>query len=262
MFDNYKVKLTFQRPVLATNPCDPHVVDTHIINRQRELILDKSQLNKEVNKYLDAIPISKERGKQEIEAIFAKLEQLTGLTLSDEDKQQAMKGELKLLKETFKELDLTGMTVFFWDDEKNLPCIGDHMIYGYMKAASEAISRTLKKKNGTIMHSCAFTQSIINQHVRCAERFITFDEDIKREESGKPYYLQRSLRAMTARGPRISLAKSEVVEEGASLEFTLKILKNSPMEKKHIEQIFSYGELSGIGQWRNAGYGQFKAEVK
>jgi len=262
MFDKYEVKLVLTRDQLATNPCDPNVMDTHILDRQRKLILDNKGVNKEINKYLDQLPIAIEKGEAEVDKLIDRLEELTGYEFSPSERKMAIKGELESLKETFKELDVKGTTVFFWDKEKNLPAIGDHMIYGFLKAATEAICRTVKgAKRGTVLQSCSYTQSIINQHLKCENQFITFDTDVKRDEGGTSAFLQRSLRAMTAQGPRISLAKSEVVPAGARLQFTLKVMKGSPLTEEHLNNMFSYGELVGLGQWRNAGFGQFSYEM-
>jgi hypothetical protein len=258
----YKVTLTLLRDQLGTNPIDPNVMDTHILDRQRKLILEKGGINTQINKYLDQIQISAEKGDAELELIIDKLESLIGYELTAEEREQAIAGKLESLKETFQEMDIKGTTVFFWDKKNERPCIGDHMIYGFLKGSCEAISRTLSKKNGTIMHSCSYTQSIINQHVSIQEQFIVFDQDLKKNHDGSPHYFQRSLRAMTAKGPRISLAKSEVVEAGAKLTFTLRVLDGSPLEEKHLHELFSYGEIKGLGQWRNAGYGSFSYEME
>ena len=241
--------------MLATNPCDPNVMDKHIVDRQRKLIMDRSAINVTVNKYLDQLPIAKEKGEAEVNLVFEKLEKLTGLILSDSERETVLSEGLGALKETFAELDVKGTTVFFWNKEKDLPMIGDHMIYGFLKASAEAISRTKAKKNGVILHSASYTQSAINQYVRCDEQFLTFDTTIKEG------YVQRSLRAKTAQGPRITLAKSEAIPAGAKLQFVLKVMTGCPIEQSHLEELFAYGELSGLGQWRNAGYGQFKAEI-
>jgi hypothetical protein len=236
-------------------------METHILERQRKLILEKSKINTEVNKYLEQLQISKERGDQELGALLDKLENLIGVQFTEEEREQAIKGELEILKEKFQEHELKGTTVFFWNKEKNLPMIGDHMVYGFMKAAAEAITRTRARKNGVIFGSTSYTQSIINQHVRCQERFITFDRDILRNPDGSPQYLQRSLRAQTPQGPRVSLARSEVVPEGAKIRFTLKVLGGSPLQECHIREMFDYGEFTGYGQWRNAGHGAFVYEM-
>lgn len=261
MNSRYQITLTLTRDILGTNPVDPSVMDTHILDRQRKMILEKKGLNKEINKYLDQLEISKEKSDQEVSALLDKLETLIGTPFTEEERQLAIKGELESLKETFKELDIKGTTVFFWDKEKNLPCIGDHMIYGFLKAAAEAIGRTLPSKKAEVLHSISYTQSLINQHTRCESKFIPFDKDIKRDKDGNPQYLQRSLRAMTAQGPRISLARSEVVEAGAKLSFVLKVMEGSKITEEVLRRLFSYGEFTGLGQWRNASYGMFDFEL-
>jgi len=271
MVDRYRVILILRRDQLGTNPCDPNVHDTHILDRQRKLILENDKLTKQINKYLDQIQISKEKGDGEVELLLDKLENLMGLEFTDKERKDAIAGKLDSLKETFKELKIKGVTVFFWDKEADRPAIGDHMIYGFLKASSEAIGRTRQakaKKNkttipkGTVLTSISYTQGLINQHVQCEEQFIPFDKDIKKNEDGQAYYLQRSLRAMTAQGPRVTLAKSEVVPSGAKIEFTLKVMKDSPIDEEVLHNLFSYGSMKGLGQWRNAGYGQFSYELE
>lgn len=257
----YDIELTLTRPFLATNPADPLIQQTHILDKSRKLIMEKSKVNTEINKYLEALPPTKERGEAEVNLLIDKLESILGTELSPEDRAKIAAGDLESFKETVKELDTRGTTIFFWNKELDRPMIGDHMIYGFMKAAAEAIGRTVERKKSMLFHSISYTQSIINQHVRCDQEFLTFDKDIERLPDGTPKYLQRSLRAQTAQGPRVSLVKSEVVPAGAKLRFTLKVLNDSPLDEQAIHRLFSYGEMTGLGQWRNAGYGTFHAEI-
>lgn len=258
MIKKYNVTLTLIRDQLGTNPCDPNVLDNHILNKQRKLILEKSDINSQINKYLNQIQISQERGELEVNAIIDKLEELIGTKFTDEERQKAIAGELETLKETITELDIRGTTVFFWNKELNRPMIGNHMIYGFLKAATEALCRTAsKKERATVLSSASYTQSLINQHVKVDPQFLTFDQDILRNEDGTAKYLQRSLRAMTAKGPRITLTKSEIVPAGAKISFILKVLEGSPIKEEHLHAMFSYGEIKGLGQWRNADFGSF-----
>lgn len=260
--DRYRIQLTLLRDILATNPADTAVMDTHVIERQRKLILEKSAINTEINKYLNASPISDARKSEEIKLIGQKLSELMGMPLSPDQEGLLAAGKLEELRETFADLDTKGTTVFFQDDKTGRPMIGDHMIYGFMKAAAEAIGRTLPRKNSTMLQSISYTQSIINQHARVEEPFITFDKDSVKDASGKPIYLQRSLRAETAQGPRISLAKSERILKGAKLDFTMKVLAGSPLTEEVIRKLFDYGEIVGLGQWRNSGRGMFAYEMQ
>lgn len=262
IWDEYKVKITLLRPMLGTNPSDPDILGTHILERQRKLIAEKSPINKELNKYYQQIQISPERGEADVVKLIDKLEEIVGTKLTPGQREMAALGQLDELRETFKELDNKGTTVFFWDKEKNLPCIGDHMIPGFLKAATEAICKTRPRKNGTILGSISYTCSIINQHLSVKERFITFDQDIVRDKDGFAQGLQRPLRAMTAQGPRVTLASSEMVEAGAKLEFTLQVLKNSDLTEEVLHTLFQYGQSHGLGQWRNAGWGKFVYELE
>lgn len=263
IFDSYQIEITLSRPMLATNPLDPAVLDTHILERQRKIILEQSKVNKEVNKYLDAIEPSEAKGKAELERVLHKIESMIGAELPEDQKALVLAGELDVLKETFAEFDTKATTVFFWDKEKNLPCIGDHMIYGFLKAAADSIARTKKeKKRGEVLTSASYTQSLINQYIRADQEFITCDRDIIRKEDGTPKYQHRSLRAMTAQGPRVALAKSEMIPAGAQFIFTLQVVKDCPITGDHLATMFNYGQQSGLGQWRNAGWGTFTFTMK
>jgi hypothetical protein len=236
----FKITLTFLRDMLGTNPMDADIHGTHVIDKERKIITEKSKVNKALsNKYLDASDISEERKQEEMGKIKERAEELM---------------------EIVGDLDEKGITVFFREDGK--VCIGDHMIYGFLKAAAEAISQTLPKKNGTILHSASYTQSIINRHVSCTDEFIFSDTDIKRKPDGSPDYKVRSLRAQTPQGPRVTIAKSERIPKGAKLEFNLQIMEGSPLTVEALKTLLDYGKITGLGQWRNARNGSFTYEIE
>lgn len=256
MFNEYKVKLTLTRDMLGTNPISPDIHAEHIIAKARKIMAGTDPANKKLDRFADAMEISNEKELNESESLIRVLEERLGKKFSDDQRKEMISSKLISLKETVDELDEKGVTVFF-RDTAGMPCIGDHMIKGYMKSAGESIASVTDRKNGVLFGTKTFTCSTINQHVTIKDQFITFSKDLKRESSGKPAYLSRSLRGMTAQGPRVSIAKSEVVESGACLEFTLRVLKGSPIDLDSIKKIFDYGQISGLGQWRNSGYGQF-----
>lgn len=253
----FHFELTLTRPMLGTNSAMPDIHQDHVINKQRDIIMEKSKTNKTVDKYLDALQITPERGAAEVTKLY---EKLVGRNATPEEFALIEKGEVAALvdslRETVGEFEERGVTVFF-RDSKGMPCIGDHMIYGFMKAASDAICKTAAKAKGTVLQSNAYTASIINQHVRAETPFISFDQDISRNADKSPNYLVRSIRVVTAQGPRVSIVKSEQMPAGTKLVFDLNVFPNSPLTEDHLKQIFDYGQWSGLGQWRNAGYGMF-----
>lgn len=76
--------------------------------------------------------------------------------------------------------------------------------------------------------------------------------------SGDIGFCSRPLRAMTMKGERISLAKSETCPAGSTIEFEITCLDKN-LEKMVVECL-NYGSMRGLGQWRNSGKGVFSWE--
>lgn len=68
-------------------------------------------------------------------------------------------------------------------------------------------------------------------------------------------YCERILRANTPMGERTSIAKSEIVPEGSTIEFSVVCL--APALEKMVKECLDYGTMRGLGQWRNSGKGRF-----
>jgi hypothetical protein len=60
------------------------------------------------------------------------------------------------------------------------------------------------------------------------------------------------------KGERVSLATSEVVKAGATIDAEIKCL--TPALEDLIHQCLDYGKHKGLGQWRNSGKGRFTWE--
>lgn len=74
-------------------------------------------------------------------------------------------------------------------------------------------------------------------------------------------FLERPLRAMTAQGPRTSLARSEELPPGTWFECILEVF-DGPLSALLLGDLLSYGEKRGFGQWRNGGHGRFEFELE
>lgn len=72
-------------------------------------------------------------------------------------------------------------------------------------------------------------------------------------------HCERILRANTPMGERTSIAKSESVPEGSTIEFRVVCL--DPALKKMVKECLDYGMMRGLGQWRNSGKGRFKWDL-
>lgn len=79
--------------------------------------------------------------------------------------------------------------------------------------------------------------------------------------------MERPLKAETMQGPRICLARSEFINAGASLSFTVKAIKGTNAKSKKmilvddLKAALEYGAERGFGQWRSAGWGRHTLEV-
>ena len=71
-------------------------------------------------------------------------------------------------------------------------------------------------------------------------------------------FCERSLRAQTPMGERVSIAKSETVPAGSTIEFEVTCLDQKLEDV--VRECFDYGTLRGLGQWRNSGKGRFTWE--
>jgi hypothetical protein len=71
--------------------------------------------------------------------------------------------------------------------------------------------------------------------------------------------LTRPLRAETMQGKRIALSTSENIPAGTTFELTITTLSKALDDL--LVKCLDYGQLKGLGQWRNASYGRFKWEL-
>lgn len=146
------------------------------------------------------------------------------------------------------------MTVFPRDNKGN-PIFYDYQIKGFFKDACSMLKRCKGEKYAK--HSSALTafKKEIDGLIFVFPRKIK----INIPKGGRIGDLQRPLRASTAQGERITLARSETIPAGSWIDIEIDCLKDSL--KDAVREWLEYGTLRGIGQWRNASYGRFKWEL-
>lgn len=140
-----------------------------------------------------------------------------------------------------------GMTVFPKNAD-GCPIMWDYQIKGFFKDACGMLRRVPKSKSSGMK---AY-KKIIDGLIFVNERQIPFQFD------GEIGECQRPLRAQTAQGERVSLACSETIPAGATIEFTVLCMVDSDMVC--VCEWLDYGLMRGLGQWRNSGKGRFKWE--
>lgn len=138
-----------------------------------------------------------------------------------------------------------GMTVFPTDGHAH-PIFWDYQIRGFLK---EAIG-VLKKLDGTACSKIKAYKKLVDNYIFVTPRQIVIDTH------GQPTgECQRPLRAMTMQGERVSIAHSETVPAGSTVEFSIGLL--DPGAEQAVREALDYGTLKGLGQWRNSGKGRF-----
>ena len=140
-----------------------------------------------------------------------------------------------------------GMTVFPRLDD-GTPFLYDYQIKGFFKDTCGGLRKVKGTESEKIKAYKKEIDKLIFPSPRCIP--ILFDGEIGE--------CQRPLRAQTAQGERVSLAISEEIQAGATIEFSITLLNDG--NEKAVREWLDYGKFSGIGQWRNSGHGRFTWE--
>lgn len=155
-----------------------------------------------------------------------------------------------------------GTTVFHRDDGK--PGIYDYQIKGFFKDACGA----LRNADDTQAKQLTAYKSKIDGLIFVEPRFIRFENGEDASQGVKVGVCERPLRADTAQGPRVSVCRSETVPAGTRIRFSVVCLattfgkgEDKIQAEALIEELFRYGQLRGLGAWRNSGKGRFTVEI-
>jgi len=143
------------------------------------------------------------------------------------------------------------MTIF--PKENGRPFFWDYQIKGFLKDAIGLLLEISDKetKIGKTKLSKYTYKRLVDNYVFVSPRKIFIDGEIGD-------VCTRPLRGEVMGREQIALASSETIKAGAKISFSVKCLaeKIEPL----IVDCLNYGELKGIGQWRNSGKGRFTWE--
>ncbi len=174
----------------------------------------------------------------------------------DKEARQAEEVEAieKTLEERTEENIENAMTIFPVQDGK--PFIWDYQVKGFLKAAVLALcvdsgAYTKAQQKTLMLTKWTYKRTVDNLWFPSPRRIIL-------DMPGPLTVIQRPLRAETMRGERICLAISEAAPAGTTFECEIKYL--NPVHGDIIRACLDYGELKGLLQWRNAGFGRFTWE--
>lgn len=147
-----------------------------------------------------------------------------------------------------------GMTVFP-RTEDGIPYFWNYQIEGFLK---ESVKCVKKHYPGSECSMVKANRQAVDNAIFVMPRVIPV------HMNGVVGDCQRPLRAQTAQGERIALAHSESIPAGSYIEFYIELaptLGKGIDLNEVIREAMDYGQLKGIGQWRNSGKGRFTWEV-
>jgi hypothetical protein len=127
------------------------------------------------------------------------------------------------------------------------PVFFDYQVKGYLKEAAKVCNGLKTFKDVKAL------RSKVEDHVFVQPRIIL----LELPAGAVMDYCERPLRAETAQGPRVALARSERLPAGTSFRVDLHVMDGSPITEDILRLLLSYGEDKGMGQWRNGGNGRF-----
>jgi hypothetical protein len=130
-----------------------------------------------------------------------------------------------------------------------MPILYDYVLKGFFKDACGMLRRDKQSGSGKLL---AF-KKVIDGLMFVKPRQIPI------AINGETGILERPLRAQTAQGERVALARSVSIPAGSSITFDLLVI--SGVTQTLLEEWLTYGALRGLGQWRNAGWGSFSYEL-
>jgi hypothetical protein len=148
-------------------------------------------------------------------------------------------------------------TGFSQDPKTKQIFLWDYQMRGFLKAKAHTLSKHLGIKGA---------KGKIDEYWFVLPRRIYMLRDGQRI-TAPDGVIERPLLAMTMRGPRVTLARSDYLREGVTFTWQLKALPHPELgqNREHLLSrllpILELGELHGVGQWRNGGWGRMRTEI-
>lgn len=164
------------------------------------------------------------------------------------DKAALNDEELAQELETVEEIEEKGWTGFHALDGK--PILYDYVIKGFFKGACGALRRASSTRSSKLTAYKKVIDGLV----------FVFPRQIPIVVNGEMGVNERPLRASTAQGERVALARSDTCPAGSTLTFQVQVL--GVVKEPLLREWLDYGELLGLGQWRSAGFGRFSYKLE
>ena len=155
--------------------------------------------------------------------------------------------------------EMDRVATVFPRDAKNRAFLYDYQVKGFFKDACSSLRRV----PGSLSGGISAYKKIIDGLIFPSPREIV----VVLPDGEKIGWCEWPLRAQTAKGERVALARSEAIPAGSTIEFDVILMAATAKDGKKkidllelLEEWLDYGALRGLGQWRNSGKGRFTYE--
>lgn len=171
----------------------------------------------------------------------------------EEDEEEYVENLAAEEVETVEDVEEKGWTGFHKDDDGIF--ILNYMLKGFAKAATE-----VAMEMGWIKPKITAYKKWIDLLLFVEPRRLRWTDGNGTIITEPDDCLERPLRTMSAKGPRVTVTRSDLIEAGRCLEFDLIMMPNGKgVEWDNMRHSFDYGRLVGLGQWRaSGGFGKFE----
>ena len=272
MFRKVKVRLVTTNEMLGMSPSDPKLYQTFIrIKKEKAL----ESLQKKVK------GLSEEEKKAILDSGIEDIEKF----FTNPSEAEMVKGIFEKINQESAD-DESKITCFLrMPNDPSTPCLGDWQLKGAIKefwkgliastpsariqAYVDRIESDIQvypvdfplPASGKITWDQVNDLNKANANVNRKAIKITMPEGYVLDPEKEECLCQRPLRAMTAKGPRVSIACSERIPEGAVIEFIL-AFTNKDDHIQLVKDAFSFGGMNrGLCEWRTGGKGRFYIDL-
>lgn len=139
-----------------------------------------------------------------------------------------------------------------WHEDDQVVGLYDYQVKGFLKHAGQVFNGQIQVRGKPLRALRSKVGNLVFLSPRRIPLHVPGDEGID--------IIERPLRAQTARGERVALARSEVLPEGTWFEAGITVYPGEISEAVLVA-LLDYGYHQGIGQWRSGGYGRFRYEL-
>ena len=227
----FRIKIRLTDKFLGTIPKDKSIYTTYIATKAPQHVAKSTKLRIELETKINAL-----RAKSDgidTDEIKALLKQIDNIVVDPNDIPEV---------EDIDNIEQRGWTGFFSEKDKGIYIL-NYMIMGFFKEAGNLLKEQVGIKN---------LKSKLENNVFISPRRIFVN---KNEPDG---CIERPLRGQTPQGQITSLVRSDYIDAGTEIEFSIILVENKEIKPLTLRTLMEYGNLKGLGQFRNGSYGRFE----